>query len=232
MRWCLVPDLADELRRVADEAARDARPMPAAAVMTLGDRRRRRRWSRNILAAALAAGTVAVIAVVAGTSAPATPEGPKPAAAPGGCTERVTLAAADGRMSGCVSYQYLRHGLYVRSVVVAFTAAAGFAMPQFTFTFRNQFTGTVDYQFSTPPVEGNAILSHSTGPILLGARPQMRAVHQADILQITLKYEAPDGRIDAVATLSLSLNPHGLLCPNLGQESFGSSNGGRGVPSC
>jgi hypothetical protein len=229
-----VPDLADELQRVADEAARDARPLPVAAVMTLGERRRRRRWSRDILAAALAAGAVAAITVVASASAPGKPGGPQPAAMPGGCTERVTLAAPDGRISGCVSYRYGPRGLQVRSVDASFTAAAGLANPFFTFTFRNQATGAVDYQFSTLVVEGNTVRSHDTGPVLLGARPAMRAVHQSDVLEITLKDEDTTfhpGRFDAVATLSLSLNPHGLLCPGLG-NSWESSNGGPQVPSC
>jgi hypothetical protein len=228
-----VPDLADELRRVADEAARDARPLPVAAVMALGDRRRRRRWSRSILATAVAAGTVAVIAVVASSNALGRPGGRGPSAMLGGCTERVTLAAADGRISGCVSYRFGSGGLRIRSVEASFTAEAGFALPYFTFTFRNQATGTVDYQFSTPLVEGNAILSHNTGPILLSSRPEMRAVHRGDVLEITLKYEdSGSGVIDTGATLSLSLNPRGLFCPNLGQSYFGSSNGGRGVPTC
>src|SRR5262245_27481600 len=132
MRWCPVPDLSDELRRVAHEAARAARPLPVAAVMRLGDRRRRRRWSRNLLAAALAAATVATIAVVTAARAPGGQGGPRPAAMPGGCTERVTLAAPDGRISGCVSYRYGTQRLQVRSIDASFTTEAGFANPFFT----------------------------------------------------------------------------------------------------
>jgi len=227
-----MPHLADELQRVADEAARYARPLPVAAVMTLGDRRRRRRWARNVLAGALAAGTAAAIIIVTSARAPGGPGGPNPAAPPGGCTEQVTMAAPDGHVSGCVSYRYGPRGLQVRSVAASFDATAGLANPFFTFTFRSQATGTVDYQFSAPLVPGNAVLSHSTGPIFLGLRPGMSAVHRGDVLEITLKdVDTHSGRLAAVATLSLSLNPHGLLCPDLGR-SWDSSNGGPAVPAC
>jgi hypothetical protein len=179
-----------------------------------------RRWSRSILAAAVAAATVAAVVLLAGARAPGGPGGPLPAAMSGGCTERVTLAAADG--------------LQVHSVDASFATAAGLANPFFTFAFRNQATGAVDYQFSTPPVWANTVRSHSTGPILLGARPAMRAVHQGDVLEITLKDQDTSlrpGRFDAVAMLSLSLNPQGLLCPGLG-NSWESSNGGPQLPSC
>lgn len=223
-----MPDVADELRRVAGDAARDARPLPIAAVIALGDRRRRRRWSRSILAGAVAVGTVAAIAVVASARTSASLGGPQPAATPAGCTERVALTAVDGRISGCVSYQYGPRGLRVHSVAASFTASAGFDVPNFTFMFRDQTTGKVVYQFATAPVDADAVRSYSTGPILLGARPGMRAVHRGDVLQITLRYEANDGRVDEVATLSLSLNRHGLLCPGMDNDPESSN----GVPIC
>jgi hypothetical protein len=210
--------------------APDARPERARALTGQGMASSgwRRPWVHNIAAAGVAAGVVAAITVAASASAPSKLPGPRRAAMPGGCTERATLTAPDGRITGCVSYRYGRHGLRIRGVAASFAASVGFDDPNFTFTFRNQATGAIRYQFSTPPVAANAVRRHSTGPILLSARPAVRAVHRGDDLEITLKYEAPDGSVDAVATLSLSLNPHGLLCPALGNNPESSD----GVPIC
>lgn len=227
MRWCPVPDLADELRRVADSAARAAQPLPVAEVMRLGDRRLRRRRSRDVLAAAVVAG-VAVVAVLTGAvrgAATRPPGGRSAAAMPGGCTEHLTLTAPDGRMSVCVSYAYRPGGtIHVRGVEASFASASGQALPYFTFTFRNPATDAADYRFSTPIVYANAVRSHSTGPIMLGARNGMDNVHPGDVLDITLNALQASGQSGpyryAVATLSLSLSRHGLRCPFMGQSWF------------
>jgi hypothetical protein len=63
-----MPELGDELRRLADEGAQEARPMAPAEVMRYGDRRRRRRALRDGFAAVGATGAV-VAGIVSGTSA-------------------------------------------------------------------------------------------------------------------------------------------------------------------
>ena len=102
-----------------------------------------------------------------------------------------------------------RPGL-VSASAPAFAATAGYADPIFTFTFRNLATGAVDYRFSSPIVEANAVRAHRTGLIALGQRRGIRAVHRGNVLEITLQYENGQGVITPVATLSLSLNRHGL----------------------
>jgi len=51
-------ELGDELQRVSDEAAREARPLSPAEVIRRGDRRRRRRMARNAVAALAVAATI------------------------------------------------------------------------------------------------------------------------------------------------------------------------------
>ena len=62
-----MPELGDELRRLADEGAQEAQPMAPAEVMRVGDRRRRRRALRDGFAAVGATGAV-VAGIVSGTS--------------------------------------------------------------------------------------------------------------------------------------------------------------------
>ena len=139
---------------------------------------------------------------------------------PGGCTEQVTLTAADGRVSGCVSYVYGPHGnIEVRAVEASFTSASGQAAPYFTFAFRSPATGKVDYQFATGMVQANAVRSHSTGPIMLGTSRGSRAVRPGELLDITVHaMDTTTARFYSVAVISLSLNRHGLRCPMLGQS--------------
>jgi hypothetical protein len=137
----------------------------------------------------------------------------------------VTVVAPDGRLVGCVSYQAGPGGLHVRWVAAAFNAKVGFDVPDFAFTFRNRTTGAVDYRFTSPIVDQNAVRSHSTGRILIGHRPGARAIHRGDVLEVTLRYENNQGLVRPVAALSVSLNRHGLLCPSLGNDPE-TSNGG------
>lgn len=53
-----MPELGDELRQVADQAACEARPLSPAEVMRRGERRRRRRLVRDGVAALAAAGVI------------------------------------------------------------------------------------------------------------------------------------------------------------------------------
>ena len=53
-----MPDLAQELRRLADAAAGQAVPLPAAEVMRRGSRRRRRRMTRQAISVLAVAGVV------------------------------------------------------------------------------------------------------------------------------------------------------------------------------
>jgi DNA-binding beta-propeller fold protein YncE len=93
-----VPDLKDELRQLADEAARQARPLPVADVIQEGDRRHRRtitprrresagasgrRWPGWVAPLAAAAAVIAVITVavtVSGVIHGRGPAGHRPAA--------------------------------------------------------------------------------------------------------------------------------------------------------
>ena len=87
-----MPDLKDELRQLADEAARQARPWPVADVIREGDRRRRRvnprapelavrrqpgrRWPGWVTPLAAAAAVIAVAAVVTTVSGAIRDSGP------------------------------------------------------------------------------------------------------------------------------------------------------------
>jgi hypothetical protein len=63
-----MPELGDELRRLADDGAHEAQPMTPAEVMRCGDRRRRRRVLRDGFAAVGVTGAV-VAGIVSGTLA-------------------------------------------------------------------------------------------------------------------------------------------------------------------
>jgi hypothetical protein len=63
-----MPELGDELRRLADQGAREAQPMIPAEVMHHGDGQRRRRVLRDGFAAIAVAGAVTA-AVASATSA-------------------------------------------------------------------------------------------------------------------------------------------------------------------
>jgi hypothetical protein len=214
-------DLPDEVPPVA---AGDGLPLPVTQVVNQEGRRRKQRWARYALAALLVPGVVVAVAIsTAAGRAPARElAGSLSAAMPGGCTEQLTLTASDGRMSGCVSYVYGPRGsVDVRGVEASFTSASGQTLPYFTFAFRNPASGKVDYQFATNTVYANAVKSHSTGPIMLGASQGIREVRPGDVLDITLHALETSGNYRyAVATISLSLNRQGLRCPLLGHSWF------------
>lgn len=63
-----MPDLEDELHRLAGQAAREAWPLAPAEVIRRGNRRRRRRMTRNAAAAVTVAGAVAAGVVLSGTT--------------------------------------------------------------------------------------------------------------------------------------------------------------------
>lgn len=66
-------ELGDELHRLADQGAQEARPLPASEVIRRGDRRRHRRMVRGAVAtlAVAAAVTAGVISGVSGGGHPA-----------------------------------------------------------------------------------------------------------------------------------------------------------------
>jgi hypothetical protein len=56
---------------------------------------------------------------------------------------------------------------------------------------------------------------------MLSTRTGMRNVHRGDELDLTLHAQGGTGRYYAVATVSLSLNQHGLQCPDyLGNPAY------------
>ena len=229
-------DLAHELRQAAESAALDARPRPAAEVMRKGDRRRWRRRSRNIVAGLLTAGAVvAALTVLAGISSPV-PGGRGAAAMSGDCTERASLSVARGQLAGCVSYRYVSGGLVqVRGVEALFRSAYGYAMPYFSFAFRDPATGRVDYQFATKAVEANAAQSHDTGRITLNEHPGMRRLPADDLLEITLHGYNRQGVAPlyyTVATLVVSLNQRGMRCPENGRGVISGSGYPHPVKTC
>src|SRR5579885_3519161 len=60
-----MPELADELRLLADQGAQQAHPVPLAEIMRCGGRRRRRLVMRDGFAAVAVAGALAVCVVSA-----------------------------------------------------------------------------------------------------------------------------------------------------------------------
>jgi hypothetical protein len=71
-----VSDLTSELRRMADDAARQARPPAAAEIIRQGDRRRRRSLTRQSLGALSVAGAAgAGLALGLGLTGTASPHG-------------------------------------------------------------------------------------------------------------------------------------------------------------
>jgi hypothetical protein len=236
MWWYAMRDLAHELRQAAESAALEARPLPAPEVMRKGDRRRRRRRSRNIVAGFLTAGAVvAAITVLAGTSSPVQRGRVQPAM-PGACTERATLSVARGQLAGCVSYRYVSRGfVQVRGLEAFFRSAYGYALPYFTFAFRDPTTGRVDYQFATKAVEANAAQSHDTGRITLAEHAGVRRLPADDLLEITLHAYKTQGVAPVyytVATLVVSLNQRGLRCPENGRGVTWGSADPRRVRTC
>ncbi|HKD88281.1 MAG TPA: hypothetical protein VKB62_07080, partial [Streptosporangiaceae bacterium] len=78
-----MPELDDELRRLADQAAAAAQPKAGAEVIRLGDRRRRRRivrnWSAGVVTTAVIVGGVLAGGVFTGAGATKSPTPAPPA---------------------------------------------------------------------------------------------------------------------------------------------------------
>lgn len=77
-----MPDLTDELQWMADDAARQARPLTVADVIRRGDRRHRRSLALQSLGVLSVAGVVTAAIVAAAVLLPAShrpaPPGPRP----------------------------------------------------------------------------------------------------------------------------------------------------------
>jgi hypothetical protein len=103
-----VADLAHELRRLADAAAGQAVPLPAAEVIRRGNLRRRRRTTRQAISVLAIAGVVTTVVLTGAATriVGKTAQGPAAPAARSGCTLLVTTAVPAAHMTVCVSYAY------------------------------------------------------------------------------------------------------------------------------
>jgi hypothetical protein len=227
-----------DLDEVSFAASDDDPSVPVTRVASQGARRPKRDWAGYAIVALVAllvgGGVAAAVTMSAsGRGAPARVFVRSDSAfPPGNCTEQLTMTAADGHMSGCISYAYgPTDTIEVRYVEASYKSASGEAAPYFTFAFRNPASGKVDYQFAAKEVEANAVRSDSTGPMMPAASSGLRSVRPGDVLDITLHAEnTTHALIFDVATMSLSLNRQGRICPHPG-SSFGNS-WGHGIPAC
>jgi hypothetical protein len=185
-----------------------------------------KRWSQAAAAAALTA-------AVAGCSSAGSAAPPKTAsltaASWGKCTERVTLSTQFGQMSACVDYRYVHGRLKVLATAASYAASSGYALPYFTFAFRDPSRGVISYGFSSRTLESENVFSDNTGLIDLARRAgsgqarhavgDLRDVRTGDVLQVSLwALAAMSAENTQMASVTLTLNPRGLLCPTLGTE--------------
>ena len=126
-------ELTGELRRVADEAARQARPLPAADVIRRGDRRRRRAIVQRSLGGLSVAGIAAVVIFTgAASGAPAAPAAS--GAARSATTVTETTSSATGTMTIEIKYLNPRRGkITPLSVTYSGTSKAAVKRPAVVF---------------------------------------------------------------------------------------------------
>jgi hypothetical protein len=166
------------------------------------------------------AGLAALAILVAGCSSSGSARPPRTTAhvtaLRSSCTEQITLASPAGQMHGCVHYSYAHGLLKVTAASAAYASSSGYDLPYFTFTFREPASAVIDYKFSTPVVDAENVLSHSTGLIDLARTGE---IHADDSLQITLRAtSASSGEVVQMASVTLTLYPRGLRCPDLGPD--------------
>ena len=219
-------DLAREFRRLAEEAASRATPLPAAEVMRRGDRRRQRRVRQNAMLAICASAAVIAAAVLTGAAGRSTKLASPEHAAQVSCTATVTEAVAAGHLTVCVNYLYDHDGkVRLQAVAASFGSKAGYGVPYFGFVFRNATTGLVDAHFASRLKEANAATSFNSGWISPGSRHwhANKALFQAnEELTVTLYSESPlDGVIFPVADVTVSLTRPGFVCKNDGETGGG-----------
>lgn len=121
-----MPDLFDELRRLADEAAQKARPLPAPDLLRRGDRRRRRTLVQRSAGGVVVAGLLAtgVLAATTGSAGPAS------------TVRSGSVAGKAGSLTITVRYQQRPHErLAIRSVTVSGNCPHAVSDPLVTVVF-------------------------------------------------------------------------------------------------
>ena len=178
------------------------------------------------------AGFAALCAALAGCSSGGSAGSPRittadVAALWGTCTEQVTLASPAGQMRACVDYRYDHGRLKVSAAAASYASSSGYDLPYFTFVFRDPSSAVIDYKFSSPFVHAENVFSHNTGLIDLARMAGGTDIHAGDVLQVSLRAtSANTGYVDQVASVTLTLYPRGLSCPDLGADaSYGESTG-------
>jgi hypothetical protein len=101
-------DLTSELRRMAEDAARQARPAAVADIIRRGERRRKRTIAQKSLGGLSAAGVAAAVIFIG--SAGGAPPAPAASAARGGTTLMQTTSSPAGHMKIQVKYRAQAHG--------------------------------------------------------------------------------------------------------------------------
>jgi hypothetical protein len=143
------------------------------------------------------------------------------------CTEQVTLATATGQMRACVDYTYTYGRLNVIGAGASYASSSGYDLPYFSFAFRDPSSSTIGYKFSSPVVHAENVFSHNTGLITLAKATVGTDIHPGDVLQISLwATGAASGQVIQMASVTLTLYPRGLWCPDLGMNaSYDQSTG-------
>lgn len=141
------------------------------------------------------------------------------------CTEQVTLATPVGHMRACVDYRYAHDRLKVLATAASYASSSGYDLPYFTFVFRDPSSAVIDYKFSSPFVHAENVFSHNTGLIDLARTADGTHIHAGEVLQVALRAtSAHSGYVEQMASVTLTLYPRGLWCPELGSSaSYGES---------
>ena len=138
-------DLTDELQRMADDAACQARPLPTVDVIRRGDRRRRRAIAQQSLGGLSVAGVAAAVIFAGAAGAPAAPA--SSGALLGGNTLIETTSSPTGDMTVQVKYRYEPRGkIKLLSVTYSGDSKVAAKKPSLIFMF-----GPAD--LSGPPQE-------------------------------------------------------------------------------
>jgi len=119
-----------------------------------------------------------------------------------------------------VDYHYVHGRLMVLATAASYAASnSGYDLPYFTFAFRDPSRAVTDYKFSSPFVHDENVFSHSTGLIDLARKAASMHIRAGDVLQVSLwATSAGTGQKDQMASVTLTLYPRGLRCPDLGAD--------------
>lgn len=122
-------------------------------------------------------------------------------------------------MRACVDYRYAHGRLRVLAAAASYASSSGYDLPYFTFAFRDPSRAVIDYKFSSPVVQAENVFSHNTGLIDLTRKAASRDIHAGDVLQVSLwATDANSGRGNQMASVTVTLYPRGLSCPDLGAD--------------